>query len=198
MGTFYINGVQSDEMGTFYINGVQSILPHIRQDGYGILGMTCPSSHNLPGHDSGLIRNGLNLNQHTDFARGVLSDSNSDGILDTVASPSRTQVWDLDAMGNWQSLSTNGTGQSRTTDAQNQVTGVGSASLTFDANGSMTTDETGQQFVYDAWNRIVKVLSPSSVTKVEYAYLCSEQAKSEEFFRTLSKHSAVFSRRTAA
>ncbi len=110
------------------------------------------------------------LNQLTDFARGVLSDSNSDGILDTVASPSRTQAWDLDAMGNWQSLSTNGTGQSRTTDAQNQVTGVGSASLTFDANGSMTTDETGQQFVYDAWNRIVKVLSPSSVTKVEYAY----------------------------
>ena len=132
--------------------------------------MTSPSSHNLSDHDSGLIRNGFNLNQLTDFARGVLSDTNSDGILDTVASPSRTQAWDLDAMGNWQSLSTNGTGQSRTHNAQNQVTGVGSATLAFDANGSMTTDETGQQFVYDAWNRIVKVLSPSSVTKVEYAY----------------------------
>ena len=44
-------------------------------------------------------------------------------------------------MGNWQSLSTNGTGQSRTHNARNQVTGVGSATLTFDANGSMTTDE---------------------------------------------------------
>jgi len=86
-----------------------------------------------------------NLNQLTDFARGVLSDSNSDGILDSVASPSRTQAWDLDAMGNWQSLSTNGTGQSRTHNAQNQVTGVGSASLTFDANGSMTTGESAAE-----------------------------------------------------
>ena len=89
------------------------------------------------------------LNQLTDFARGVLSDSNSDGILDTVASPSRTQAWDLDAMGNWQSLSTNGTGQSRSHNAQNQVTGVGSATLAFDANGSMTTDEFGAVQPYD-------------------------------------------------
>jgi RHS repeat-associated protein len=99
-----------------------------------------------------------------------LSDSNSDGILDTVASPSRTQAWDLDAMGNWQSLSTNGTGQSRTHNAQNQVTGVGSASLTFDANGSMTTDETGNTFTYDAWNRLVEAVDGSSVTQAEYAY----------------------------
>ena len=110
------------------------------------------------------------LNQLTDFARGALSDSNSDGILDTVASPSRTQAWDLDAMGNWQSLSTNGTGQSRTHNAQNQVTGVGSATLAFDANGSMTTDQNGNTFVYDAWNRLVKAVDGSSVTKAEYAY----------------------------
>ena len=83
-----------------------------------------------------------NLDQLTDFARGTLSDSDSDGILDTVASPSRTQAWDLDAMGSWQSLSTNGAGQSRTQNVQNQVTGVGSTSLTSDANGSMRTGET--------------------------------------------------------
>ena len=111
-----------------------------------------------------------NLNQLTDFALGTLSDSNSDGILDTVASPSRTQAWDLDAMGNWQSLSTNGTGQSRTHNAQNQVTGVGSATLAFDANGSMTTDQNGNTFTYDAWNRLVKSVDGSSVTKAEYAY----------------------------
>ena len=88
--------------------------------------MTSPSSHNLPDQDSWLNRNLYDLNQLTDFARGVLSDSNSDGILDTVASPSRTQAWDLDAMGNWQSLSTNGTGQSRTHNARNESTGEGS------------------------------------------------------------------------
>jgi RHS repeat-associated protein len=117
-----------------------------------------------------VVRANDDLNQLTDFARGVLSDSNSDGILDTVTSPSRTQAWDLDAMGNWQSLSTNGAGQSRTHNAQNQVTGVGSASLTFDANGSMTTDETGNTFVYDAWNRLVEAVDGSSVTQAEYAY----------------------------
>jgi hypothetical protein len=46
-------------------------------------------------------------------------------------------------MGNWQSLSTKGAVQRRTHNARNQVTGVGSATLTFDANGSMTTDESG-------------------------------------------------------
>jgi YD repeat-containing protein len=96
--------------------------------------------------------------------------NNTDYIQNTVSSPSRTQAWDLDAMGNWQSLSTNGTGQSRTHNAQNQVTGVGSASLTFDANGSMTTDETGNTFVYDAWNRLVEAVDGSSVTQAEYAY----------------------------
>lgn len=103
--------------------------------------MTNPSSHNLLDHDSGLIRNHFTLNKLTDFARGVLSDSNRDGIIDFVASPLRTQAWYLDAMCNWQSLSTNDTGQNRTHNARNQVTGVGSATLTFDANGSMTTDE---------------------------------------------------------
>jgi YD repeat-containing protein len=84
-----------------------------------------------------------NLNQLTSFSRGVLSDANSDGLLNTVASPSRTQAWNLDALGNWSTITTNSTSQSRTHNAQNQVTGVGSASLTYDANGSMTTDESG-------------------------------------------------------
>jgi hypothetical protein len=99
----------------------------------------------------------------TDFACGVLSDS--DGILDTVASPSRPQAWDLDAMGNWESLSTNGAGQSLTHNAQNHVSGVGSASLTFDSNGSMTTDDNGNTFTYDAWNRLVEAVDGSSVTQ---------------------------------
>ena len=79
-----------------------------------------------------------NLNQITDFARGVLSDTNSNGLFDTVASPSRIQAWSLDALGNWANLTTNSTSQSRTHNAQNQVTGVGSTSLTYDACGSMT------------------------------------------------------------
>ena len=63
-----------------------------------------PSSHRFPSSPPSRFDYD-DLNQLTDFARGTLSDSNSDGILDSVASPSRTQAWDLDAMGNWQSLS---------------------------------------------------------------------------------------------
>ena len=109
-----------------------------------------------------------NLNQLTDFARGVLSDANSDGIFDTVSSPSRTQAWSLDALGNWSTFTTNSTSQSRTHNAQNQVTGVGSTFLTYDANGSMTADESGRIFVYDAWNRLVAVRNSSNSPIVEY------------------------------
>lgn len=73
-------------------------------------------------------------------------------------------------MGNGESLPTNGTGQSLTHKALNQVTGAGFASLTFEANGSMTTDETVNTFVYDARNRLIKAVHGSSVTQADYAY----------------------------
>ena len=111
-----------------------------------------------------------NLNQLTDFARGVLSDANSDGMLDSVASPSRTQTWSLDSLGNWSTFTTNSTSQSRTHNAQNQVTGVGSTSLTYDANGSMTADESGRIFVYDAWNRLAAVRNTANSPIVGYSY----------------------------
>ncbi|MSX71223.1 MAG: hypothetical protein F2752_06610, partial [Actinobacteria bacterium] len=103
------------------------------------------------------------------FSRGVLSDANSDGLFDTVASSSRTQAWNLDALGNWSTLTTNSTGQSRTHNAQNQVTGVGSTSLTYDANGSMTADESSRVFVYDAWNRLAAVRNSSNSPIVTYS-----------------------------
>jgi RHS repeat-associated protein len=52
---------------------------------------------------------------------------------------------------------------------QNQVTGVGLASLSFDANGNMTVDEQGRTFIWDAWNRLVEV-KQGSTTLVEYQY----------------------------
>jgi hypothetical protein len=76
--------------------------------------------------------------------------NNIDYIQNTVALPSRPQAWDLDAMGAWQSLSTNGAGQSRTHNAKNQVTGVGSATLAYCSYGSMTTDH-----LYDSTGRQV-------------------------------------------
>ncbi len=81
------------------------------------------------------------LNQLLSFARG-----------------SDAQSYDFDAVGNWESVTTNGTTQTRGHNKQNEITSVsGATTPTFDANGNMTGDETGRQFVYDAWNRMVEV-----------------------------------------
>jgi hypothetical protein len=109
-------------------------------------------------HENGSSNGYDLLNQLTDWQRGTLN-STKDSITGT---PSRTLEWDFDALGNFESQSTNGTPESRTHNKQNQVTGVGSATLTFDANGNMTTDEAGKIYVYDAWNRLVEVKSGST------------------------------------
>ena len=93
------------------------------------------------------------LNQLLSFARGT-----------------RSQVWDYDSQGNFESVTTNGVTETRTHNRQNEVTGVGSSSLTFDANGNMTTHETGRQFVYDAWNRMVAVKDSGGATLKTFGY----------------------------
>ncbi|GIW85436.1 MAG: hypothetical protein KatS3mg107_1096 [Gemmataceae bacterium] len=95
-----------------------------------------------------------NLNQLIGFTRGEHSRS-----------------WDYDAQGNWQSVVTDGNVQTRTHNAQNEITGISGAVLpTYDANGNLTRDEVGRQFVYDAWNRLVEVRDGSGETVKRYAY----------------------------
>jgi YD repeat-containing protein len=95
-----------------------------------------------------------NLNQLIGFARGEHSRS-----------------WDYDAQGNWQSVVTDGSVQTRTHNAQNEITGISGAMIpTYDANGNLTRDEVGRQFVYDAWNRLVEVRDDSGETVKRYAY----------------------------
>ncbi|WP_161968070.1 RHS repeat domain-containing protein [Fimbriiglobus ruber] len=101
------------------------------------------------------------LNQLATFARGTLNGTKT-GISGTA---SATQSWTPDALGNFTSVTTNGTAQSRTANAQNEITAIGGATTpTYDANGNMTTDETGLQYVYDAWNRLVMVKSSGGTT----------------------------------
>jgi hypothetical protein len=102
-----------------------------------------------------------------------LSDSNSDGIPDTVTTASRTQSWTTDAQGNFSAVTTDGTGVNRTHNSQNEITVVGAANLTYDSNGSLTTDETGRQLVWDAWDRLVEVKN-GSTTLLRNSYGSSE------------------------
>jgi RHS repeat-associated protein len=110
------------------------------------------------------------LNQMRAFQRGVLSDGNGDGRPDTVASPSRDQFWDFDVFGNWSNLTTDGVGQPRTHNLQNEITSVsGQSTPGYDSNGNMTADQTGKTLVFDAWDRLVQI-SAGGVTIVSYAH----------------------------
>src|SRR5207237_6530639 len=72
-------------------------------------------------HANGASNGYDGLNQLTNFARGTLSDANSDGIPDTVASASATNSWSMDALGNFTSVG----GTSETNNKQNEATAVG-------------------------------------------------------------------------
>lgn len=87
-------------------------------------------------------------------------------------SGAHTLAWDFDALGNFDSVTTDGGSPvTRTHNKQNEVTAVsGATSPTFDANGNMTTDETGKQYVYDAWNRLKIVKSSGGSTLKTYTY----------------------------
>jgi RHS repeat-associated protein len=91
--------------------------------------------------------------------------------LTNFSTTGTTKSWDFDALGNWDGVTTNGTTQTRSHNRQNEITGVsGATTPTFDAAGNMTTDETGKQYVYDAWNRLVLVKNSSGTDLVRYEY----------------------------
>jgi RHS repeat-associated protein len=120
-------------------------------------------------HASGAGNGYDNLNQLQAFSRGVLSASQQGGPLDTIANPSHSQSWAVDAAGNFSSVTTDGTAQNNAFNKQNEQTQAGAANLTFDANGNTTTDDNGHTLLYDAWNRLVTVKSGSTVLE-SYKY----------------------------
>lgn len=108
------------------------------------------------------------MSQLVSFDRGTLNGTRT-GL---TGAASRAQDWDYDAVGNFDSVTTNGTAQTRTANRQNEITSIGGLTTpTYDINGNMTGDETGKQFVYDAWNRMVAVKSSGGTTTLKtYSY----------------------------
>ena len=74
----------------------------------------------------------------------------------------------------WCSLLTdcsNGTTQTETANAQNQITSIsGSSAPTYDNSGNMISDQNGNTYVYDAWNRLVAVKNSSGTVIAQYTY----------------------------
>lgn len=105
-----------------------------------------------------------NLNRLTSFSRGSVAVTGT--TYSGISSVTYTQSWNLDTLGNWTSLNTNGTAVSRTHNEQNQLTSIsqtGSVALTYDANGNQTGNESGETLVYDAWNRLISVYHGSTL-----------------------------------
>jgi RHS repeat-associated protein len=84
-----------------------------------------------------------------DFARGELN-----GSKDAIADPEFSQSWAFDALGNWETLTTDGDPEERTHNTQNQLIELGSTPLDYDANGNLITDQHGKTLVWDAWDRL--------------------------------------------
>ncbi len=131
------------------------------------LNVVSPSNSELY-HANGSANGYDALNRLVAFSRGTLNGSD-----DSITTASHTITWNLDAVGNWsgtQAVVTDGTAQNRVNNARNEYTTVGSSSPMFDSNGNMNKDETGKQYVYDAWNRIVTVKDSSGNVLGTYAY----------------------------
>ncbi len=107
------------------------------------------------------------LNQLASYKLGTLNV----GKTDVTGSPTNAQSWDYDATGNWDSITTNGTTQTRGANKQNEITSVSSATTpTYDNNGNLTKDENNYRFVWDAWNREVKIKNSSDTIIATNSY----------------------------
>jgi RHS repeat-associated protein len=84
----------------------------------------------------------------------------------------QSESYGLDALGNMTRVTTNGSIQTRTANAQNEYTSVsGGATPTYDNNGNLTTiPTTGNKFTYDAWNRLAKVTGSDGTPLASYQY----------------------------
>ena len=95
-----------------------------------------------------------NLNQLTTFSRNT----------------GHSQSFVPDALGNFTSVVTDGTTQTRTANQQNEITSIsGAGAVTYDADGNTTADGSGNTYVYDAWDRLVRVVN-NGTTVASYGY----------------------------
>jgi RHS repeat-associated protein len=121
-------------------------------------------------HANGSVAGYDALNQMQAYSRGVLTASISGGTVDTVQTPTDSQAFTQDAVGNLSIVKTNGVSEYRSSNAENETTAVGVNALGYDNAGNLTSPA-GQTQVYDAWHRLVRVNNSSNGALIaQYAY----------------------------
>ncbi len=117
-----------------------------------------------------------NVTAKSNALDGAYSETYTYDSLNRLTSVTRGgasyQSWNLDSQGNWSSFTSNGNTQTRTANAQNQITAISgtSATPTYDANGNMIADQNGDTLIYDAWNRLVEVKNSAGAVIAQYTY----------------------------
>ena len=85
-------------------------------------------------------------------------------------STANNQTFTLSAAGAITGITTGGTAQNRTINSENQITAIGSSSISYDSNGNVTTADQGSTLLFDAWNRLVGVNNSSGQLIATYTY----------------------------
>jgi RHS repeat-associated protein len=89
----------------------------------------------------------------------------------TCTQSSSAEWYTYDKAGNRKSMRVNnGTPTNYTYDDANKLTTVGSATLTYDGNGSLTIDQTGRTFTYDGAGRMLTSKESGTSTADKYVY----------------------------
>lgn len=95
------------------------------------------------------------------------------GTLDTnnnITAPTTQTAYNLDALGNWISKTTDEVTENRIHNNMNELVSINSTALSYDENGNLT-DDSIYTYAYDYENHLVKVTRKSdSAILVEYKY----------------------------
>jgi RHS repeat-associated protein len=89
-------------------------------------------------------------------------------VAGTVPVPVTQTAYNLDAVGNWNSKTTDSTVQTRMHNAANEITAIDSTSITHDHNGNLIQDA-NYDYTFDENNRLIGV-AQASVPVASYAY----------------------------
>jgi RHS repeat-associated protein len=102
------------------------------------------------------------LDRLTNYDVGTLSGS-------MIPSPSVAKAWNLDPLGNWKTVTSNGVPEVRTHGPSNELLTDNAQPYSYDADGNLTRD-TAYQYAYDEENRIIQVqrLSDSALVGQYY------------------------------
>jgi len=88
----------------------------------------------------------------------------------TVSVPITQTQYNLDAVGNWSSKTTDGVSESRTHDVVNEITAIDDVALRYDGNGNLIEDARFR-YDYDEENRLIRATRRSDAVVVgEYRY----------------------------